>query len=93
MIAWRSETVITFHIDAQPGLDGEGHQATGQLEVRARASALTAPPTIVSARDGRRRGAWLTPGRGQAADDAADGARRSPMMAKVVAPTCSTSWP
>ncbi len=92
MMAWRSETVITFHSEPRPASSPKASQATGQLEVRASAAEPTAPPTIVRASAGPPPMRRLT-----------DGAVRLPTMppmappvprmAKVRAEVPSTSWP
>ena len=92
MIAWRSDTVITFHSEPSPASIPAASQATGQLDVTARAAEPTAPPTIVSASDGPAPIARLT-----------RGAARLPTMPPTAAPVVksanvradvwSTSWP
>ena len=75
MMAWRSETVMTFHIEPKPASTPNANHATSQLEVNASAAAPTAPPTIVRASDGPAPIAWLT-----------RGAARLPTMPPMAAP-------
>mgnify|MGYP003694703083 CR=1 FL=1 len=77
MMAWRSETVMTFHIEPNPASMPNANQATGQLEVSASAAAPTAPPTISQGQ--RRTGPdrLAHPWCGEASHDAADARHRS----------------
>ena len=52
MMAWRSETVMTFHIEPNPASMPNANQATGQLEVSASADR---PDRSADHRQGQRR--------------------------------------